>query len=70
VGSTRIQLKLVEDMKDLLTNITRMKNVPYHKVVGALMYVSMGTCPDITFAISTTVQFMDNLVWVHWEAVK
>lgn len=53
-----------------LTDIARMKNVPYREAVGALMYVSMGTRPDITFAVSTTAQFMDNPAWVHWEAVK
>ena len=34
------------------------------------MYVSMGTRPDITFAMSTVAQFMDNPAWPHWEAVK
>ena len=53
-----------------LADIARMKNVPYREAVGALMYVSMGTRPDITFAVSTVAQFLDNPAWVHWEAVK
>ena len=53
-----------------LTNIAQMKNVLYREAVGALMYISMGTCPDIMFAVSTVAQFLDNLAWVHWEALK
>ena len=53
-----------------LADIAQMKNVPYREAVGALMYVSMGTRPDITFAVSTIAQFLDNPAWVHWEAVK
>ena len=53
-----------------LTDCARMQNIPYREAVGALMYVSMGTRPDITFATSTVAQFMDNPGWIHWEAVK
>ncbi|PPQ72971.1 hypothetical protein CVT26_014516, partial [Gymnopilus dilepis] len=53
-----------------LADKARMKNVPYREAVGSLMYASMGTRPDITFATSTVAQFMDNPGWVHWEAVK
>ena len=30
----------------------------------------LNTHPDITFAVSTLSQFLDNLREVHWEAVK
>jgi len=53
-----------------LTSIARMKNVPYREAVGSLMYASMGTRPDITFATSTVAQFLENPGWEHWEAVK
>ena len=53
-----------------LADITRMRNVPYHEAVGLLMYAMMGTRPDITFGMSMVTQFIDNLGWVHWEAVK
>jgi len=35
-----------------------------------LLYVAMGTRPDITFTMSTIAQFSDNPGWAHWEAVK
>jgi hypothetical protein len=34
------------------------------------MYASVATRPDITFAVSTLSQFLDNPGDVHWEAVK
>ena len=33
--------------------IARMRNVPYHEAVGSLMYASLGTRPDITYAVQT-----------------
>jgi hypothetical protein len=53
-----------------LADIAKMKNVPYHEAVGSLMYASMGTRPDITFAVSTVAQFLENPGAAHWEAVK
>lgn len=53
-----------------LTDIAKMKNIPYCEAVGSLMYASMGTRLDITFAISTVAQFLKNPGAAHWEAVK
>ena len=53
-----------------LADITKMKNIPYREAVGSLMYASMGTRPDITFAVSTVAQFLENPGAMHWEAVK
>ena len=53
-----------------LADIAKMKHIPYHEAVGSLMYASMGTRPDIMFAVSTIAQFLENLGMAHWEAVK
>jgi len=53
-----------------LTEIAKMKNVPYREAVGSLMYAAMGTRPDIAFATSTVAQFFENPGQAHWEAVK
>ena len=37
-----------------------MARVPYHEAIGSLMYASVATHPDITFAVSTLSQFLDN----------
>ena len=47
-----------------------MRNVPYREAVGSLMYASLGTRPDITYAVSILARFSDNPGRAHWEAVK
>ena len=45
-------------------------NVPYLATVGSLMYVSMATCLDITYATNKLSQFNSNLGFCHWTAVQ
>jgi hypothetical protein len=52
------------------TAAAHMNKTPYREAVGSLMYTAVATRPDITFAISTLSQFLDNPGEVHWEAVK
>src|SRR5882757_7117936 len=52
------------------TEDTQMGQVPYGEAIGSLMYASIATCPDITFAVSTLSQFLENPGRIHWEAVK
>jgi hypothetical protein len=47
-----------------------MKTVPYKEAIGHLMWASLSTCPDITYAVNFLLQFMQNLVPRHWEVVK
>ena len=51
-------------------DIARMKRVPYREAIGALMYTTMGTQPDIAFAVSTLAQCSENPGWTYWEVVK
>ena len=51
-------------------DIAAMRNVPYHEAVGSLMYASLSTRPDITFAVQTVSRFASNPGMAHWEAVK
>ena len=47
-----------------------MRNVPYREAIGSLMYTALGTCPDISFAVSFLTQFMQNPGRPHWEVLK
>jgi hypothetical protein len=47
-----------------------MRGIPYHEAIGSLMYASLGTHPDITFAVQTVSRFTTNPGLPHWEAVK
>lgn len=49
---------------------TQMKSIPYREAIGSLMYASIATHPNITFAISTLSQFLNNPSPAHWDAVK
>jgi hypothetical protein len=46
----------------MIAEIARMKNIPYRKSIGSLMYAAIGMHPDITFTVSTLAQFQDNPV--------
>ena len=52
------------------TNIAFVKQVPYCSTLRSLMYLAVGTWPDIAFAVSTLAQFMENPGPMHWEALK
>ena len=47
-----------------------MKRVPFRSALGSLMYLAIGSRPDIAFAVSTMAQFANNPGWAHWEGVK
>ncbi|CDO70350.1 hypothetical protein BN946_scf184755.g4 [Trametes cinnabarina] len=47
-----------------------MRDVPYREAVGSLMYASLGTRPDITYAVSILSRFSDNPGRAHWNAVR
>jgi len=47
-----------------------MRDIPYQRAIGSLMYAAMSTRPDIAFPIVTLSQFMQNPGRVHWEAAK
>jgi len=59
-----------DDSPASVNNAAQMRKVPYCEAIGSLMYASVATQPDITFAVSTLSQFLENLGEAHWQAVK
>jgi hypothetical protein len=47
-----------------------MRNVPYKEAVGSLMFASLATRPDITFAVTKLAKFSTNPGPVHWDTAK
>jgi hypothetical protein len=47
-----------------------MRDIPYREAVGYLMYLSLGTRPDITYAVGIVSEFGNSLGQAHWTAVK
>jgi len=50
--------------------IEYMCKVPYREAIGSLMYLAVSTHPDLSFAIMTLSQFLNNPGVSHWEGVK
>lgn len=46
------------------------QHLPYQRLIGSLMYLSVGTRPDITHAVSVLSQFNSNFGTIHWNAAK
>ena len=47
-----------------------MRNIPYREVIGSLLWLSLGTRPDITYAVSQVAKFSANPGPEHWKAVQ
>jgi hypothetical protein len=52
------------------TDIEFMNNIPYREAIGSLLWLSMGTRPDITYAVSQVAKFNSDPGPQHWKAVK
>jgi hypothetical protein len=47
-----------------------MAGVPYREAIGALLYLSIRTRPDIAVAVCTLAKHVQSPRPLHWEAVK
>ncbi|XP_066901454.1 uncharacterized protein [Halyomorpha halys] len=46
------------------------KSVPYHQAVGSLLYLTMTTRPELSYAVSTVLEVLDCPKKSDWQAVK
>jgi hypothetical protein len=51
-------------------DIAFMNDLPYREAIGSLLWLSMGTRPDITYAVSQVAKFNSEPGPLHWKAVK
>lgn len=58
--------------KDLKKNDDSSINTdhPYCSLVGALLWLSNGTRPEITYAVNRLSSFMNNPTDIHWKAAQ
>jgi hypothetical protein len=47
-----------------------MKRFPYREIIGKLMYLMLGTRPDIAYALGLLCRFSSNPGLKHWGALK
>ena len=45
-----------------------LSRLPYQSLIGCLIYLSVGTRPDITYAVQQLSQFLDSYMYAHWNA--
>ena len=56
------------DYKKLSHNeLDQITKLPYWSLIGCLIYLSIGTWPDITYAIQQLSQFLDCYMYAHWN---
>ena len=48
----------------------RAHNVPYRQAIGSLMYLMIGTRPDIGFAVGKLSQYCEQPLKSHWSSIK
>lgn len=61
-----------DHFKFLQKNVDQSKNTnhPYCSLIGALLWLSNGTRPDITFAVNCLSALMTNPTDEHWRAAQ
>lgn len=56
------------DSGSSMADVDALASTPYRQLVGCLMYVAIGTRPDIAYAVNKLSSFMDCYTSVHWHA--
>ncbi|CAA7267819.1 unnamed protein product [Cyclocybe aegerita] len=57
------------DPKDITpTERTQLNKLPYRSLVGCLIYLAIGTRPDISYAVQQLSQFLNCYTYAHWTA--
>lgn len=49
-------------------DLDEVRRLPYRSLVGCLMYLAIGTRPDIAHAVQVLSQFLDCYTRIHWNA--
>ena len=53
-----------------LTDPSPLTSEPYRKAVGSLMYLMVGTRPDLAYCICTLAKYVQTPTQLKWDAVK
>ena len=55
---------------DTLEGQSEMKAIPYHELIGKLLYLAIATCPDIAYVVGVLCRFVENPGPPHWHTTK
>ena len=72
---SKTPLPMAHPLYEYLTDLSEeeekeMKNVPFRKVLGALLYLCTRTRPDISTAVSMLSKFQSKPSMQHWKMLK
>ena len=71
VSTPMIQSNTNDNCLEVIDPVTDVPTTaPYRQAIGALMYLMLGTRPDIAFAVGKLARFCENPKDKHWIAVK
>ena len=63
-----LKLRRADYKKLTHEELEQISKLPYRSLVGCLLYLSIGTCPDITYSIQQLSQFLNCYTYAHWNA--
>jgi hypothetical protein len=65
---SKIQFRRLTDTEHSSRNdVDRLAQTPYRSLVGCLMYLAIGTCPDISYPVGKLANFLDCHTVEHWH---
>ena len=63
-----LKLRRIDKSSLSKQDIERLAKVPYRSLVGCLIYLAVGTRPDISYSVQQLSQFLDCYSYAHWNA--
>ncbi|KAJ3538090.1 hypothetical protein NMY22_g5310 [Coprinellus aureogranulatus] len=63
-----LKLRRPDKLKFSREDFELLSKLPFRSLIGCLLYLALGTRPDIAYAVQQLSQFLDNFSYAHWNA--
>jgi len=63
-----LKLQCMDYKKLSREELDQITKLPFRSLVGCLLYLSIGTHPDITYSVQQLSQFLNCYTYTHWNA--
>eukprot|EP00171_Calliarthron_tuberculosum_P022755 IDg22755t1 len=68
--ATPMELQSYKESSIVPEDSNASKDIPYRQAISSIMYLALGTRPDISFAVGRLAQYCNSPLQSHWKAVK